>query len=123
MALLYTRLKIFHFRDKLESLPQENKKILPPLHIRIKPTNMCAHKCWYCAYTADNLQLGKDMITRDFIPKEKMMEIIEDIDEMGVKALTFSGGGDPFYYTYLLDTVKKLSNTSVKFAITLPSLS
>ena len=116
MALLYTRLKIFHFLDKLESLPQENKKILPPLHIRIKPTNICAHNCWYCAYTADNLQLGKDMITKDFIPKEKMMEIIDDIDEMGVKALTFSGGGDPFYYPYLLDTVKKLSNTSVKFA-------
>jgi MoaA/NifB/PqqE/SkfB family radical SAM enzyme len=116
VAILYTRLKIFHFQDKINSLPLENEKILPPLHIRIKPTNVCEHNCWYCAYTADKQQLGKDMVTKDYIPKEKMMEIIDDIDDMGVKALTFSGGGDPFYYPYLLDAVKKLSNTSVKFA-------
>ena len=116
MAVLYTRLKIFHFQDKLNSLPKENDKILAPLHIRIKPTNICAHKCWYCAYTAENLQLGKDMVTKDYIPKGKMMEIVDDIVDMGVKAVTFSGGGDPFYYPYLLDTVKRLSDSPVKFA-------
>src|SRR3970040_1990843 len=94
MGLLYTKMKIFHFKDKIESLPQSVKKILPPIQIRIKPTNVCAHKCWYCAYRAENLQLGKDMKQTDHIPKRKMMEIIEDI----------------------VETVKKLSQTPVKFA-------
>lgn len=97
-------------------MPLHREEILPPIHIRIKPTNACGHNCWYCAYKADNLQLGKDMNKRDFIPKEKMSEIIDDLVEMGVKAVTFSGGGDPFYYPYLLDTVKKLSQTPIKFA-------
>jgi len=44
------------------------------------------------------------------------MEIIEDISEMGVKSVTFSGGGDPFCYPYLLETAKKLSKTTIKFA-------
>ncbi len=116
MGLLYTKTKIFHFRDKIESLPPEVDKILPPLHIRIKPTNVCAHNCWYCAYRADGLQLGKDMNRKDYIPQDKMKEIIEDIVDMGVKAVTFSGGGDPFYYPYLLETVKRLSRSPVKFA-------
>lgn len=116
MGLLYTKLKIFHFKEKLDSLPENTSKIIPPVHIRIKPTNVCGHNCWYCAYKVDDLQLGKDMVKKDYIPREKMMEIIDDIVEMGVKAVTFSGGGDPFYYPYLLDTVKKLSKTSVKFA-------
>ncbi len=116
MGLLYTKLKIFHFKKKLDSLPENTSKIIPPVHIRMKPTNVCGHNCWYCAYKADNLQLGKDMVKKDYIPREKMMEIIDDIVEMGVKAVTFSGGGDPFYYPYLLETVKKLSKTSVKFA-------
>lgn len=116
MGLLYTKLKIFHFKEKVDSLPREVASMLPSLHIRIKPTNICGHNCWYCAYKADNLQLGKDMVKKDFIPKEKMMEIIDDIIEMGVKAVTFSGGGDPFYYPYLLDAVKKLSQSPVKFA-------
>ena len=40
MGNFYTQMKIFHFKDKIDSLPRENKKILPPIHIRIKPTNV-----------------------------------------------------------------------------------
>lgn len=117
MGLLYSRLKIFHFKEKLDSLPLgATKEILPPLQVRIKPTNVCAHNCWYCAYRADNLQLGKDMRIKDHIPKEKMMEIIDDLAEMGVKSVTFSGGGDPFHYPYLKETILKLVDKKIKFA-------
>lgn len=116
MGLLYTKMKIFHFRDKINSLPEDAGAVMPPIQIRIKPTNTCAHNCWYCAYRAENLQLGKDMVARDYIPKDKMMEIIDDIAEMGVKSITFSGGGDPFHYLYLPEAVKKLSERNVKFA-------
>lgn len=116
MEHIYSRLKLFHYQEKIDSLEASNDKILPPVHVRVKPTNVCAHNCWYCAYRVENLQLGKDMVVRDSIPKEKMMEIIDDFNDMGVKALTFSGGGDPFYYAHLLETVKKLSKTSVQFA-------
>lgn len=116
MGLLYTKTKIFHFKDKVDSLPTTTAEIAAPIHVRIKPTNICAHNCWYCAYRADNIQLGEDMVARDFIPKEKMMEIIDDLVDTGVEAVTFSGGGDPFYYPFLLDTVKRLSQTHIKFA-------
>ena len=115
-GLLYTKMKIFHFKDKIDSLPESVDKITAPIHIRIKPTNVCNHNCWYCAYKADNLQLGKDMVARDYIPREKMIEIIDDIVEMGVKSVTFSGGGEPFCYPSLLEVVKKLSRSPVKFA-------
>lgn len=116
MGLLYTKTKIFHFKDKVDSLPKTTDKITAPIHVRIKPTNVCAHNCWYCAYRADNIQLGEDMVAKDFIPREKMMEIIDDLVDMGVEAVTFSGGGDPFYYPFLLDTVKRLSQAHIKFA-------
>jgi MoaA/NifB/PqqE/SkfB family radical SAM enzyme len=116
VGLLYSKTKIFYFRDKVESLPLSDETIKAPIQIRIKPTNACAHNCWYCAYRADSIQLGKDMVARDSIPERKMMEIVDDIIEMGVKAVTFSGGGDPFYYPYLLQTVKRLSGGGVKFA-------
>ena len=116
MGHLYTHMKIFHYRDKVDSLPPEAEEILPPIHIRIKPTNVCNHNCRYCAYRMDDLQLGKNMNVRDYILRDKMLEIIDDIIEMGVNAVTFSGGGEPFCYPYLLDAVKKLSQSHVKFA-------
>jgi MoaA/NifB/PqqE/SkfB family radical SAM enzyme len=109
-------MKVFHYKEKIDSLPPHTDKIMPPVHIRIKPTNVCNHNCRYCAYRADNLQLGKDMVVKDSIPKDKMMEVIEDVIEMGVKAVTFSGGGEPFCYSHLLETIKKLSQSPVKFA-------
>lgn len=109
-------MKIFHYPEKLDSLPKNVDTIMAPIHIRIKPTNVCNHKCSYCAYRAKELQLGKDMVENDHIPQKKMMEIIDDMQEMGVKAITFSGGGEPFIYPYLLEAVKKLSQTSITFA-------
>ena len=107
---------MFHYKEKIDSLPSNINTIMPPIHIRIKPTNVCGHGCWYCAYKADNLQLGKDMVKKDTIPLDKMMEIIDDAIEMKVKAITFSGGGEPFLYPYLLQTVKKLAQSPIQFA-------
>ncbi|QGY39376.1 radical SAM protein [Pseudodesulfovibrio cashew] len=115
MGLLYTKMKIFHYKDKLDSLPRD-REILPPLHIRIKPTNRCNHNCGYCAYRAENLQLGQDMDTSDAIPREKMAEIVEDVIDMGVGAVTFSGGGEPFVYPHLLETATALKAGGVKVA-------
>ncbi len=116
MGLLYNKNKIFHFPEKLESLPQEVESIAPPLHVRIKPTNVCAHSCWYCAYRFDDVQLGDGMRVKDHIPRDKMMELLDDLTDMGVGAVTFSGGGDPFYYPHFLETVRKIAGGPMKFA-------
>lgn len=116
MGLLYTRMKIFHYREKLESLRRETEFITSPLHVRIKPINSCNHNCSYCAYRARNLQLGQDMNLQDSIPRDKMLAIVDDLAEMGVRAVTFSGGGEPFCYPYLLDTVERLAKTKIRFA-------
>jgi len=116
MANKYSNLKVFHYQDKLDSLQKDKNEIKAPIHIRIKPTNVCNQNCWYCAYKVDNLQLGQDMVERDYIPEEKMMEIINDCKEMGVKAITFSGGGEPFTYRFFLQTIKKLVENNMSFA-------
>ena len=116
MDNLYTKLKLFHYQSKVDSLPETVEGVMPPIHIRLKPTNICNHRCWYCAYTAEGLQLGKDMVTKDSIPLPKMMEIVSDIAAMGVKAVTFSGGGEPFCYPHLVPALKELISHKVKIA-------
>lgn len=116
MRPVYSELKIFHFKNKLDSLPMECPDIKAPIHIRIKPTNICNHNCHYCAYRNENLQLGQNMNKTDSIPRDKMMEIIDDLIKIDVKAVTFSGGGEPFCYPHLLEVVWKLSLSSIRFA-------
>ncbi|MBF0426617.1 MAG: radical SAM protein [Magnetococcales bacterium] len=114
MGTLYSSLKFLHFADHLEALRQGT--VRAPIHIRIKPTNICNHDCWYCAYRVDHLQLGEVMVERDTIPREKMFEIVDDCIAMGVKAITFSGGGDPLVYKPLPEVVERLAAGGVRVA-------
>jgi MoaA/NifB/PqqE/SkfB family radical SAM enzyme len=110
----YSSFKFLGYPENLSAL--KNKKVVAPVHIRIKPTNICNHDCWYCAYHVSSLQLGSEMEYRDTIPKEKMEEIADDLISMGVKAVTFSGGGEPLLYKPLPGIMKKLSNGGVQVA-------
>lgn len=89
---------------------------MAPVHVRIKPINRCNHNCWYCAYRFDDLKLGEDMVESDVLSKDKIFEIVDDLIDMGVKAVTFSGGGEPLIYKPLPEVVEKLAAGGIKVA-------
>ncbi|MBT4219086.1 MAG: radical SAM protein, partial [Rhodospirillaceae bacterium] len=91
-------------------------EMVAPVHVRIKPMNWCNHNCWYCAYRSDNVQLGEGIDLRDRIPDDRMFEIIDDIVDMGVEAVTFSGGGEPLLYKALPECIEKLAAGGVSVA-------
>lgn len=113
--MYYSKLKILRHPEKLEAL--EEGRISAPIHIRIKPTNVCNHNCSYCSYQNSYGQLGKDMKVQDSIPLEKMNEIIDDCGDMGVRAITFSGGGEPLLYKGLMSILEKCSEKGISTAI------
>jgi len=62
---------------------------LPPISVEIDPTNLCNNKCIWCMFREFRHRV------RDSIPPEKMEEIINQLGDFGVKAVTFTGGGEP----------------------------
>ena len=114
MNRYYSHLKFFHYADHIDAIREG--RIAAPLHIRWKPINRCNHDCWYCAYKVGNLKLGENMNEADTMPPEKAMEVADDLVEMGVKAVTFSGGGEPLIYRPLPDVIERLARGGVKVA-------
>jgi MoaA/NifB/PqqE/SkfB family radical SAM enzyme len=110
--IVYSSLKAFQFADRLQQMG--DGQIPAPIHVRIKPTNTCNHDCWYCAYRTGDLELGEDMVEADSIPETKMFEIVDDVVEMGVKAVTFSGGGEPLLYKPLPEVIRRLGAAGIK---------
>jgi len=115
MNELYSDLKVFHFSSKLNDIL--NNRLSPPLHIRLKPTNKCNHNCYYCCYRSRNLHLNELFDPNDEIPFWKMQEIIEDFKYMGIKAVTFSGGGEPLVYPYFIETIKMILDAKIKIGV------
>jgi len=115
MSKYYSGLKIFHFDSKLKDMV--SGRLSPPLHIRLKPKNKCNHSCSYCCYRTNKLFLGSELFNEeDEIPWTKMQELINDFKEMGVKAVTLSGGGEPLSYKYIIETVEQLHQAGIKVA-------
>jgi Fe-coproporphyrin III synthase len=112
MAVVYSSLKALRFPERLSALAEG--RLAAPAHVRIKPTNVCNHSCYFCAYRNDGLSLGEGMVVRDRIPREKMREIVEDLVAMQVAAVTFSGGGEPLLYPHLVETIEALAAGGVR---------
>ncbi len=107
MTRVYSNLKFIRFPDRLDAI--RDRRLVAPVHVRIKPMNRCNHDCWYCAYRMSNLKLGEDMDVNESIPEAKMMEIADDLVAMGVEAVTFSGGGEPTIYKPLPRVIERLA--------------
>ncbi|MGB8266476.1 MAG: radical SAM protein [Candidatus Velthaea sp.] len=108
---VYSALKLFAYPDHLDA--RSGGAVRAPVHVRIKPINACNHRCWFCAYRRDDLQLGSDMDLKDRIPAAKMDEIVDDLIAMGVRAVTFSGGGEPLLYPGIAGVVERLAQGGI----------
>ena len=112
----YGGLKIIWHNDKLKSFI--NDEITAPIYIRIKPTNICNHRCFYCSYSPEAKNILSETINpKDEIPKDKMMEILGDLRDMKVKAVTYSGGGDPLVYPYITEVLKKTLDSGIDLSM------
>jgi len=115
MGSVYSNLKVFHFHGKLDALSRG--EVTPPIHIRLKPTNRCNQRCIYCCFRNQDLFLSELLKESDEIPREKMSEIVADLIRMGVKAVTFSGGGEPLVYPHIIETIEGLRAGGIKVAM------
>ena len=111
----YSNFKIAWFPDKLKSLYDDI--ITAPIYIRIKPTNRCCHNCYFCVYNYSFSKMHDSMKKIDEIPVDKMMEILEDLESIGVKAITYSGGGEPLIHKDIIQILKKTLDCGIDLSM------
>ncbi|MFP3153774.1 radical SAM protein [Lachnospiraceae bacterium ZAX-1] len=112
----YSNLKIFDHADVIRALKEEKR--VAPVYVRIKPTNYCNHKCSYCSYAdKDLVNWINEEKKKKQIPWENMQAILEDMQSMGVKAITFSGGGEPLLYPHIEESLQRVLDAGIDLSI------
>ncbi len=115
----YSNLKVFYHHEAVKRIGEGEP--VSPIYIRLKPTNVCNHHCAYCTYGSgdtDNKTDNRDNINhRDTIPWDKMLEIINDMGTMGVKAVTLSGGGEPLTYPHICEAMDLLKKRQIETSL------
>jgi len=112
----YSDYKIVWFPEKLSSL--KSGEIKAPIYLRIKPTNRCNQSCYYCIYNKEFSNMKKGIVPGiDEISKDKMFEILDDVSSIGVKAITYSGGGEPLLHKDIVDILIKTLDVKIDLSI------
>ncbi|MBF8271070.1 MAG: Elp3 protein [Magnetococcales bacterium] len=123
----YSSFKIIHHQDRLEDFRQGRQPV--PLQVEFVISDICNQNCSFCAYRMDgytsNILFGKpDLITgisnnnpNRKIPFEKCSEILSDLQEMGVKAVQFTGGGEPTSHPQHIEIFRKTLDLGLDFAL------
>ena len=104
--------------EKLKAM--RDGDITAPIYVRLKPTNKCNHHCSFCSYDPieGDTSVRDDMKDRKAeIPQEKLMEILSDFRDMGVKAVTYSGGGEPLLHPNITEAMEKTLKYGVDLSI------
>lgn len=100
---IYSPLKAAWHVDKIDRL-RSGQQIIP-VHVQLIISDLCNQNCHFCAYRVDGgfstEQFG-EMVDGKLvknpnrrIPYDKACEILADCKELGVKAIQFTGGGEP----------------------------
>lgn len=104
------KLKNFDFSKKVALHPKQVEKVFNnlrpfPTTIEIDLTNHCNHRCSFCVW-GEHISTDKSTLKKDVIEK-----CILNMRQMGSKAITFTGGGEPMIhknFSEILEYTKSL---------------
>lgn len=92
----YSSYKIVHHPGILANLKEQ--KDIVPTQVHFVPTNRCNQSCSFCAYRCVGYSSSETFVDQDEISTAKSVEIIKSMAESGVKAIQFTGGGEPLVH-------------------------
>lgn len=76
-------------KHNITNLLNENWQNQPPITAEIDPSNLCNSNCVWCMFKNYRNQVPTS------ISKNAMTSIIKELGNFGVKAIVFTGGGEP----------------------------
>lgn len=83
---------------------------IAPINVEVSLTHVCQAKCDWCFYRGTHLK----MTTDSYMPWQLVTELLEDMVELKVKAVTWTGGGEPTLHPQFRDVVEMVYDTGLK---------
>jgi hypothetical protein len=100
------RAKMLKHLDKLDLIQNGT---MAPVMLHIAPTNRCNMQCSHCCFSSRNrgMELSKELLTR----------AIGHASDIGIKAIEYTGGGEPTVYPWINDAIDFASDLGLSQGI------
>ena len=106
-----TQAKLFlHKKRMAEYLTTGDTKV--PVFMEVGLTNRCNENCFWCI-----TENGRDNIKGAQLEIEPLKQFLEDFAEMGGKAVTFCGQGEPTMYPDFIEAAEKAKEVGLQLGL------
>ena len=90
-----------------------------PILIEVDPSNACNHACSFClsSYIHFEKYRGTEAFSRAIMPRDMLMKLCEDFVDMKVRAINWTGGGEPTLNRHLKEAIEYCGQNGIKMGM------
>jgi len=102
----FNSMKVLCWKEQIEGILSGEFKAPPTVEIDL--SNICNHDCIWC----NNKRYRKD--NPNILNKKILRELIDDLADWGVKAISLTGGGEPMMNPLVADVLGKINQRGMQ---------
>src|SRR5215467_2043118 len=91
----FSPLKLLRHADKVEAMLAG--EMIYPVSVELDLSLTCNHSCPFCSFGTEESQGYRQKNWVQF-PTPRLLTLIDELAEVGVKSITFTGGGEPLIH-------------------------
>src|SRR3990167_3327915 len=122
MSNRYSTVKAFKHPDRIAAI--RDGAIAGPVHIQLILSDLCNQNCGFCCYRDESRKEWRELFAENGnhnpnrrIAYEKVIEILDDCAEMGVRGIELTGGGEPTIHPQFSQIVAAINARGLKWGI------
>lgn len=101
--------------DRLRAI--RNGVACAPVHAHFVVSDICNHRCTFCAYRMPDYPCNEMFDDKRIMPPGLAKEIICDAHRLGIRALQFTGGGEPTVHPSLPGFICEADDLGIETAV------
>jgi radical SAM protein with 4Fe4S-binding SPASM domain len=102
-------LKLLKHSDTVQAML--DGKVTYPISVELDLSNICNHGCPWCSYNGFRQENWKSW------DRARILSLLEELADVGVKSVTFTGGGEPLVHRNAAEVFQKAADLGLQFGV------